>query len=157
MRLTKYRGWFWLAVLIRLTEGGIKIRLRGKGEGEHIIKRDTATNANLSSGRFYGRGISYDTMGFGDPGSTPGMINLYGGVGDVTIARFTLELEKGITLQGTVDKKAETTWQNGSMSKVFHYRGMVYVWGNATLVMKSGSKITGHFYSDAKYIEFSII
>ena len=27
------------------TEGGIKIRLRGKGEGEHIIKRDTPTNA----------------------------------------------------------------------------------------------------------------
>ena len=85
------------------------------------------------------------------------MINLYGGEGDVTIAGFTLELEKGITLQGTVDKNAETTWQNGSMSKVFHYRGMVYVWGNATLVMKAGSKITGHFYSAAKYIEFSII
>jgi hypothetical protein len=123
----------------------VKIRLRGHGDTEHVIKHDES-NAKISANNFYGRGTSYYTHG---PSKVlaDGMISVISGSSDdAENPHLTLQLEKGITLQGLMTKNPQIN-TSSSVDKTFYYENMVGLGGNSALVMKSGSKITGHYLS----------
>jgi hypothetical protein len=123
------------------TDGNITIRLRGYGGTEHIVKY-VGVDDKVYQGRFsnLARGTS----------QAPGLISLRGFSTDDDKPGLTFQLEKGVTLQGTMNT------QPGSK----RYFGMVYLSEHSMLVMKDGSKITGHYKtanagtnsgSDARY------
>jgi uncharacterized repeat protein (TIGR02543 family) len=140
-----------------MNAANIKIRLRGHDGTAHIIKHDGSnaiyTQSHPSDDSFYGKNLySSLSIAFGfthgafspTGGVANGMINVCGKAGDngETVPYLTLQLERGITLKGLVDKDTEV-----STSKTFHYGNMVGLAGNAGLVMKAGSKITGYYLS----------
>jgi hypothetical protein len=124
----------------------IKIRLRGSGEAEHILKHDGSNgNIQASGYTFFGRNTSRTSYGTAT-GKVGGLISVMGKTSNngETVADLTLQLEKGITLKGRVDSNPSIST---STNNTFHYKNLVSLNGNAALVMKSGSKLTGHYMS----------
>jgi hypothetical protein len=138
----------------------ITIRLRGYGGTEdapveHIIKHNKA-NGNSVSNNLYGRSIGTAN---GGPTYAPGFINVVNGYmpdGFDNVPHLTLQIEKGITLQGTMTENASEGIGTGS-GKVFHYKPMVYLIGKSVFVMKKGSKITGHYAYPNYTGDYSVI
>jgi hypothetical protein len=117
----------------------IKIRLRGHDGTEHIIKHNQ-TDASSKGNNFYGKNTNHTNYGRGSNIGV-GMISVIGtsSSNGETVPTLTLQLEKGITLMGTGNTKAKA-----STSGVYWHAAMVGLGGNSRLVMKAGSKITGH-------------
>jgi hypothetical protein len=119
------------------TNEGITIRLRGYGTVERIIKYN-GTNGTVNDNNFFGKGTSANNH---KATGCPGLINMVSGsvahTSEYNKLALTLQLEKGITLQGL------GTTNGGSSS----YYSMVYLQGRSALVMKADSRITGHYYN----------
>ncbi|MDR3123838.1 MAG: hypothetical protein LBU16_08695 [Treponema sp.] len=114
------------------SDGNIKIRLRGKGGTERVIKHNGAT-------------VPY--LGAGGSVSSPylGLISIDSRTRDNNTPGVTLQLEKSITLKG------------GTLSQVSHYTAMVAPDRNSVLVMEAGSKITGYDMASSSSVNSLIV
>jgi hypothetical protein len=111
-----------------------KIRLRGMGDKEHVITHDGSNDL------YY----SISALGYYN-----GIIGIFGaaneGITEQTVSCLTFQLEKGITLKGSVDHVATA------------YNNLVDLNGLSSFVMKKGSKLTGHCVSDSSDSTYSVI
>jgi hypothetical protein len=101
----------------------VKIRLRGMGDTEHLIRHNDAGGS--------GHGNVYKGRG-GNAIESKGLISVMGKSRDDATPGITLQLEKGITLKGNTIIQGPP------------YTRMLDVADKSLLVMKAGSKITGH-------------
>jgi hypothetical protein len=116
----------------------VTIRLRGMGTGERIIKHDESSTA------YKGRGITNTVLS-----NSWGFISLRGMSRDESTPGITFQLEKNITLKGTVDHLADSN---------NHYRFMFLVHEKSVLKLMAGSKITGYYTGGTSGgIDFSMI
>jgi hypothetical protein len=108
-------------------QDNIIIRLRGtKDIMEHIIKHD-GTNANLVINSFNGKNYASDNRYSITNYRAAGLINILGKESNTgeTAADLTLQLEKGITLEGAMTQMAGVSVQLGSSTKIYHYQCLV--------------------------------